>query len=195
MYKISKQGNRKLGNVININIPPMVACRADLQCRKYCYCNKGTFLYPNVKNRYNENYNSYLVDGWLKTAYSIVDQIEKSNIELVRWHASGEIVDSNYFKMVVSVAESLPQNRFMIFTKKYNIVNEWIDNNKLLPVNLTVVFSQDENVILENKHNLPIAIVSDETTTCGSQLNNLTCANCKKCWNVSSGQTVIFKKH
>ena len=97
--------------------------------------------------------------------------------------------------------------KFMAFTKKYFLVNQWIDNNGNLPDNLNIIFSAwDKDWEVLNPHHLPVAYVdfkdSEKTPvlpekyqTCPNQKDKtVTCSMCGKCWRKDLG-AVVFKQH
>ena len=90
---------------------------------------------------------------------------------------------------------------FLCFTKRYEIINEWIMRNKKLPQNLKLLFSGWTNLKPVNPYNLPETNVYNndsefdpEWIPCGG--NCLDCAvNGTGCWNATNGQTIAFKIH
>lgn len=152
---------------------------------------------PSVQNRYAENLQSY-IENPLQAMTDLINQLKKSKATLVRWHASGDIPDYEYLVMMNAIAEKLPEKRFLAYTKRYTWVNDYIAKNGRLD-NLTIVFSEDENLTMNNPHNIPTAKIVDKTSldsTCPAQfMNNITCDKCMKCWNLKDGKSITFKKH
>lgn len=198
MYKLSL-GNSKIGKTLNFNLPALVTCPKNASCRKFCYANKGTYVFPVVKARYQENLDTYLYakkhDAIKALRADMVGQIRRHpSYKLVRWHSSGDIPDLTYLYMVYNIAYSTPDKQHLIFTKRYALVNDSMRYG-LVPPNLTIVFSSDDYLPLDNPYDLPVARVHDTKTTCGNQTKGLTCEQCKKCWNLKPSQEVIFSKH
>lgn len=192
-FKISKQ-NVKLGNVLNINLPALVTCPLNANCRKFCYANKGTYKFPVVQQRYADNLEFYKTQGVFKSAMRLQSQLQSSNVELVRWHSSGDIPDFDYLVMMVILAIDNPNKRFLAYTKRYDFINTYLKDREL-PKNLTVIFSYDKNLDMSNPYNLPIALISDELTKCKAQIYNSTCDTCQRCWNLKQHDTMVFRKH
>jgi hypothetical protein len=110
---------------------------------------------------------------------------------------------------MVECARENPHCEILAFTKKFNIVNEWIDGNGDLPENLHIIFSAWENLNPENPHNLPEGLAVDCKTETGMALwNNLpknyfvcggNCFACAcgglGCWRLNKNETVVFKMH
>ena len=163
---------------------------------------KGRFRFPNVKDSLANNYNLYLQNP---TGYfaEIKHAINNGLVSYAyfRWHAAGDFVDRAYFEGVVQVAEELPNTSFLAFTKKFEIVNEFIHNGGTLPKNLHIVFSAwGDEFKIENPYSFPVAYVrfknsENKSVPCHAEECSGDCTNCLKCWNVKSGEAVVFNKH
>ena len=195
MFKVTFS-NSKLGSIGSINLPAGITCRVDAPCRKGCYAMKGTFNFPNVKSCYQENLNTYLNDP-VQAEKDILNQLPLMG--WIRIHASGDIVDENYFLMLVRIAKKAKGVKFMMFTKKYEIVNDYLASGKKIPSNLKVILSNWLNWKCENPYNLPTAELHDcslnneipkKAIPCSGQ-----CDKCFSCWNLRKNQTVMFEKH
>lgn len=191
--------NTKLGaSILSINLPAGITCRADAPCRKSgCYAMKGHWLYQNVKNSLQENLDAYVNNPSLYFD-SIASQTALARF--VRWHSSGDIVDAKYFEGMCKVARKNKATHYLCFTKKFEIINDFIASGKKIPKNLSVVFSAWSNWIPDNPYNLPTTYVY------GKNFNNELipkdsipcvgkCENCQSCWTLKKGQSVYFKKH
>jgi hypothetical protein len=72
-----------------------------------------------------------------------------------RWHVAGDILDMDYFKNMIRIAKLHPDFVFWTYTKRYDIVNKWLDKNGRLPFNLHVMYSKWEGMRMDNPHNMP----------------------------------------
>ena len=191
--------NTKLGaSILSINLPAGITCRADAPCRKSgCYAMKGHWLYQNVKNSLQENLDAYVNNPSLYFD-SIASQTALARF--VRWHSSGDIVDAKYFEGMCKVARKNKATHYLCFTKKFEIINDFIASGKKIPKNLSVVFSAWSNWIPDNPYDLPTTYVY------GKNFNNELipkdsipcvgkCESCQSCWTLKKGQSVFFKKH
>lgn len=201
--------NSKLGDKVpTLNLPPIITCRRNAPCAKLCYARRGTHLYPNVKKSHMDNYNAYNAD---KVAFfdEVIKYLNDDDVtyKYFRWHSSGDIVDEQYLDGMVRVALSCPQTMFLAFTKKWELVNEWIDKHGIenLPVNLKIVLSMwDEkyNKTVKNKYLLPVTYVEFKESsefkanvpTGGYQCPG-SCKTCKNCWKMMLGQMTFFHQH
>lgn len=103
---------------------------------------------------------------------------------------------------VVKVANECKETRFLLFTKKFEIINEFLANGGEIPQNLAVVFSAwDKDFSVENPYNLPVAYVDfkDKERNAEIPLTAFRCGgNCEKCltcWNIHKGQATVFNQH
>lgn len=167
--KISTTNSKLSGQIPSVNLPPITTCRHNAPCSKTCYACKGNFTYPKVKSSLANNYAYYIKDS---KAYfnDIIQQVNSplTIYKFFRWHSSGDIVDYNYLCGMVKVAQKCKNTKFLAFTKKFEIVNEYLNVNEKLPNNLKIVFSAwDKDFKVENPHNLPVAYINlkDETKT------------------------------
>lgn len=190
--------NSKLGAaILSINLPAGLTCKADVPCRKGCYAMKGNWVYPNVKNSLQENLDAYLGDP--KHFFeSIAEQTKLARF--VRWHSSGDIVNAEYFEGMCKVARKNKGTNYLCFTKKYEIIESFLDKGKRIPKNLSVVFSAWSDYVPTNKYNLPCTwvygkdfnndLIPKDSIPCVGK-----CSDCQACWQLKKNQNVYFKKH
>lgn len=199
MFKVSK-GNSKLGKIYNWNLPAIVTCRKDAPCIKDCYACKGFYRMKSVKNCYAENLRSFIEDP-KETESDIFNQLPESGY--CRIHSSGDFYNMEYLEMCVRIAEQKPKIKFLAFTKKYELVNEYMNKYAYLPDNFTIVFSCWEGLVIEeNTFAFPYSLVLDRDIDI---INHSfpdhacigSCVNCKKCWELKRNKYdfIIFAKH
>lgn len=199
--------NSKTGcGVIDLAFP-VITCREDAPCKKGgCYCCKGTQVMATVQGAYYRNYRLYHedpVDFWNQVWFKLAH----CGLLRCRYFDCGDCPDYAFVEGMVATAKKFPEMKFMAFTKKYFLVNQWIDNNGNLPDNLNIIFSAwDKDWEVLNPHHLPVAYVdfkdSEKTPvlpekyqTCPNQKDKtITCSMCGKCWRKDLG-AVVFKQH
>ena len=199
--------NSKTGSCCNNLAFPTCTCREDAPCKASgCYCMKGRQAMCNVVAAYVRNlmiYNNDHDDFWDQVKF----KIKHNPLPLFRWFDAGDILDYEFFCGMVDLAKEFPNIRFMSFTKKYDIVNEWIVMNGELPNNLNIIFSAWHiGWKVNNPFDMPVAYVDfkDQTlnpqfpkgiTGCPNQSDKtITCSMCQKCWNKKI-KAVVFKQH
>ena len=195
--KVSNTNSKLGGQIYSINLPPVVTCRADAPCFKGCYACKGNWLFPKVKNSLSQNLEAYKGNPTL-----FFDSVaaQTALVRFCRWHSSGDIVDMQYFEGMCKVARKNKETHYLCFTKKYEIINEFLSKGKRIPKNLSIVLSAWSNWISENPYDLPMTyvygkefnneLIPKDAIPCGGK-----CETCQACWTLKKGQHVYFLKH
>lgn len=197
--KVSK-GNSKMGDIPSISLPAGLTCRNDCECNKKCYAKRIERLRKSAHKAYEHNYN--LLNNspdifWREVEASIMMS------RFFRFHVSGDIPDEDYLIRMINISADNPHCQVLCFTKKYDIVNNYLDTGQTIPENLHLVFSVWRNLVCDNPYNLPEAHVRyrDGTTTASD--NAVQCGgNCTECaitdggcWTLKEGEQVVFNEH
>ena len=192
--------NTKMGDVASVSLLPYFSCHARCQktCGGKCYAAKLANLRKTVRNAYARN-----------TAMAIYAPAEfwtqvrtaAGAFRYFRFHVSGDILNRKYFSEMVKTACLIPGTEFLAFTKKYEIVNEWITENGALPSNLKILFSGWDNLAPDNPHGMPETTVYEREEdfnpawkSCGGNCFNCACRG-PGCWNAAKGDIIAFKMH
>lgn len=196
--KISK-GNSKLGAIPSVSLPSIKTCR-QCACREKCYAQKLERLRPAVRNAYQHN-----LEVLCKESETYWREVEASVMmsRFFRFHVSGDIPTQEYLANMVAVAGRNSHCEILCFTKRYEMVNEFIEKNGELPSNLHMIFSGWIGLDMVNPFSLPEAHVryrdgsttaSDDAVECGGN-----CTECALteggCWSLQKGQQVVFNEH
>lgn len=184
--------NSKLGGAIpSINLPAGVTCRPDAPCFKDCYAMRGNFRFKAVRQSHLLNLEMYNQDpnGYFK---EIVEKTKFSTY--ARCFSSGDIPDSYYFAKMAEVARINKNTKYLVFTKKGYIVNDYIDKGNKIPNNLRIIFSDWYGWTQPNPYNFPVSNILQDGDSKGYVCPGK-CAECLKCWHLKKGQKVLFKKH
>jgi hypothetical protein len=176
----------------------VVTCAAGCTCAKKCYAAKLCRIYPSVKKAYNNNLECYNTEP--REYFNQVKKAAESQ-RFFRWHVAGDIPDKWYFVQMLMLAYELPDTRFLCFTKKYDIINDYISSNGKIPENIRFIFSEWDGMHLDNPHNIPTSQVifrgesePDDCYICTG--NCLECAvNGVGCWTLKNGESVAFHEH
>lgn len=160
-------------------------------------------MIPNVCGAYYRNYRIWCEDpkGFEE---QLIHILKYEGLPLFRWHDAGEIPDEQYLAMMFRVAIKFPNISFLAYTKKYDLVNEFL-NGHILPDNFCLrlsAWSKDWDV--PNPHNLPMAYVdfTDKTKNPSIPRNAFkckggeenTCTTCRMCFK-KEVTSVVFKQH
>lgn len=187
-----------MGAIPSVSLPPITTCAAGCTCAKKCYAAKLCRIYPSVRKAYENNLAIYLSNP---DEYFRQVKAAATMSRYFRWHVSGDIIDGAYFAEMVRIAQELPGTEFLAFTKQYDIVNAYIDENGPLPENLHVIFSAWPGMPMNNPHNLPVAQVifkgqepADDWKVCGGNCTECACRGVG-CWELKNGETIAFYEH
>lgn len=104
---------------------------------------------------------------------------------------------------MVEIAKRNKHCEILCFTKKFSIVNGFLEAGGIIPNNLHVIFSGWKNLQMENPFSLPEAHVRyrDGTTTAKSNAKECggNCTECAitdgGCWSLKNGEQVVFNEH
>lgn len=197
--KVSK-GNSKMGSITSVSLPSILTCVKDCDCQNKCYAHKIERLRPTVKKSYESNLtllNSSPEIYWREVEASIMMN------RYFRFHVSGDIPDNVYFAHMVEIADRNKHCEILCFTKKYNIINDYLELGGKLPPNLHIVFSAWRGYKMNNPFLLPEAHVryKDGYTTASKSAKECAgnCARCVTtdggCWSLKQGEQVVFNEH
>lgn len=199
MTKLSiSTGNKKMGAIPSVSLPPIITCPTGAPCAKKCYAAKLCRIYANVRKAYQSNLDLLNTD-W--TSYWQQVRTAASMHKYFRFHVSGDIPNAAYFKEMTITARQNPGTNFLAFTKQYEIVNHYIDVFGDLPANLHIILSEWGTQKPTNPHNLPTAAVifkgetpADNWKICGGNCSECACRGVG-CWELKNGETIAFYEH
>ena len=193
-------GNRKTGWIPSVSLMPYITCPAACKgtCDGKCYAGKLCAIYKTTLQSYARN-----VAIWQARPnyyFSGIKSVAMIN-RFFRYHVAGDIPNADYFNRMVQVARECPDCTFLAFTKRYSIVNAWIDTNGPLPSNLKILFSGWSNLKPINSHGLPETTVYGKHDTpdpawllCGGNCSECSCRG-TGCWKAESGDVIAFEIH
>lgn len=193
-------GNMKMGQIPSISLPAVKTCAKGVPCAKKCYALRMEKRYKNTHNAYERNLRIFEENPQV---FEIQATAAAMLQRYFRWHVSGDILNTEYLLMMIRIAKNCPNTEFLAFTKKYDIVNEYIENNGVLPKNLKIIFSVWQDFDYKNPYNLPTAHVfyKDGTTTatentyvCGGNCTECLCRGVG-CWQLKNGESIAFYEH
>lgn len=194
------RGNVKMGQVPSVSTLPFLTCpgRCKGTCGAECYAAKIALLRPSVLKSYARNTALLMLRPdlyWAGVEYAV-----KGN-RFFRLHVSGDFRNYEDFDTVAGIASRNSHCQILAFTKRWELVNEWIDRNGDLPENLHILFSGWEDMKPVNPHNIPETNVygkdeapKDDWLLCGGNCFECGCRGVG-CWQARKGDTIAFKKH
>ena len=192
-------GNQKMGDIKSVSLPAGLTCRM-APCQGRCYARRLGEIRPNVREAYRRNYQillEYPDQYWREVEAAIMLS------RFFRFHVSGDIPNPKYLKSMMAVTARHPHCQVLCFTKRYEIVNGYLDSGGQFPGNLHLLFSAWAGLQMVNPYSLPEAHVRyrDGTTTAahGALECSGNCSECATtdsgCWTLGRGEQVIFNEH
>lgn len=200
---ISK-GNKKTGFIPSVSLPPKTTCNPDAPCTKchLCYIDKICRMRPNVLASYQHN-----LDVYKRAPDVFFAQVEATAklTNYFRYFVSGDIPNVQFFDYMVKTAINCPNCKFLVFTKQFEIVNNYLTdfaiNQKQIPANLQIILSGWGAWQPENPFNLPMAQVIfkgqaplDNWLLCGGNCAECACRGVG-CWQLKKGEIIAFNQH
>lgn len=192
------QGNRKMGAIPSVSLPPIVTCKNCGSCAKKCYAAKLCRIYKNVRDSYNRNYEILKND---RASYFAQIEAAAMLTGFFRFHVSGDIIDTDYLDRMCKTARKCKNTKFLAFTKNYEDVNTYFADHKK-PRNLQIIFSLPfDGAKIDNPHNMPTAAVILKGSTpdpsykiCGGNCSECACRGVG-CWELKKNETIAFYEH
>lgn len=208
--------NKKMGeNIPSVSIWPFLSCRKcgcmEMRTDKRWWCYAINMILREMQRQKGHNW-SNSGESWLKNSYILEYYPEQFWREVeaavmmarfFRFHIGGDFVNGDYFDHVCQIAIRNPSTKILAFTKKFSIVNSWIDINGPLPANLKVIFSAWPGLEMDNRHGLTEChvVMKDGSGTfkggdafeCPGSCEE--CAmGCMGCWSDTTGK-ILIKEH
>lgn len=198
-----QQGNSKTGkNVYTVSLIPVADCGHNCkECKKECYDVINVCFQPAVQNDRARNSAIHKLDierFWNEVSFGI----KYNCVQALRINVGGDVCKED-LPLINKVAKENPKCDILFFTKSYEEVNEFLDNNKF-ETNVHCIMSAWKNTEMDNRHNLPVSHVlycNGETTApnYGSYYCQGNCAHChyneEGCFKLKNGESVIFPAH
>lgn len=188
-----------MGSIQSVSLPSVLTCR-DCSCNQKCYARKLERLRKTVAMAYENN-----LRVLIETPEIYWREVEAAIMlsQYFRFHVSGDIPNKEYFYKMVEVATRQKHCKILCFTKKFEIVNEYIADYGELPKNLHIIFSGWIGLEMINPFSLPEAHVRYRDGSTTAREGAIDCSgNCTECavtnagcWTLKYGEQVIFSEH
>lgn len=193
-------GNKKIGRVMNVSLPPIISCGNCSECQKLCYDIKACNQYPNTVIDARARNFSILKrnrEGYFERIRRAIARRRKNLY--FRWHVAGDIMDADYLDHMNWIAEQFPEFIFWAYTKMYGIVNDYCGDRgrEMIADNLSIMFSEWRGMPMENPHGFPEfrVVFKDEVEPVGFYCPG----NCDVCKKVNRGcivgETTYCREH
>lgn len=193
----------KTGDLIpSVGFPPGKTCRPDAPCIPKCYARKGRFAFRRNKELLERNLRIWNQDH---DFFQHEVMIAAFQSRFFRWFPSGDIPDPNFLRMMIDTYEKVPGTRFLAFTKKDDIVNDYLDHNPMWDEDhfVLALSAWGDDFHINNPHNLPVAYIRFKNKPCtippSARQCPKFCGDCvfskASCWDLKRGESVVFDEH
>ena len=108
------------------------------KCVKYCYAQKGAYIWSNVRPAFEKRYEATLKDDFVQI---MSEEIRKKKAEYVRIHDSGDYYSKSYRDKWFEIAKRNPKVRFYSYTKSVPLFKD-----VEIPENYDLIFSLGSKV-------------------------------------------------
>lgn len=193
------RGNDKMGLIPSFSLPPVVTCSNCSECSKKCYALRMAKRWKGVYSSWANN-----LEVWKENPEAVKAAIINGAIlsGFFRFFVGGDIPDSGFLRMMCDVANVCKGTRFLTFTKKFDLVNEFLNAGGKIPKNLKIIFSGwGDSLRPANPHNLPESnvILKGKEAPKGAKICGGNCVECihagVACWELKKGEKIYFNEH
>lgn len=194
-------GNRKTGFAVpSVSLIPVADCGNCAACSRLCYDLRNDCIYNGVTSTRAKN--SALAHNAIER-YFFEIKIACKAFRFFRWHIGGDILSAAYLAGMVDVALYNPHCNFLVFTKRYDLINAYIQDGGEIPSNLQVIFSAWPGAEMVNPYNFPTSSPRFIDGSCAAPEGARECpGNCSECavmgagcWTLKAGEGVVFNAH
>lgn len=140
-YPLLTNHNGKTGAQFLVLNFPRITCAIDSPCWKSCYCNSGHLHTETCQKNAFRNLKSYL-DNPKRFWRAILAQIEKEDFLFFRYFEMGDIDSLEFLNGMVWLAENCPKTKFVCYSKRYEVLLDYLDKGGKFPLNLRIFASE-----------------------------------------------------
>lgn len=145
--KLKKTSKTVGAKVVNFGIPAhrdkktgKTTCPFAGECKKFCYAQKGAYVWGNVHPAFTARYEATKLDSFVT---EMVKEVKRTKAEFVRVHDSGDYYSPEYIQKWVEIARQLPHVKFYSYTKSIPLFLPILDS---IPENYDLIFSEGSTV-------------------------------------------------
>ena len=132
----------------------------------------------------------------------------KNKVKILRYHSSGEVENYDYLMRMVKLAKETPGIKYYFYTKRFNLIEKYLKENKEFPNNLVCnisvwhnnhlgyqldglnqfIYDDGDDESLKKLHHC-IAVDKKGHST------GITCDKCKRCFSGNKGLITAVYAH
>ena len=143
--KLKKSSIKHNAKIYTFDIPAYktstgkITCPFADACVKYCYAQKGAYIWTPARKKHNQNYINTQNDNFVDMIQEEINR--KRKITHIRVHSSGDYYSPKYLNKWLEIAKNNPDIIFYSYTKSIPLVNK-IDK----PSNYIFIYSEGSKV-------------------------------------------------
>lgn len=178
-----------------------------------CYALRGNYVFSNVKTAQYRRLEALEDPRWID-AFVVLLRGKYGREGYFRWHDAGDLQSVGHLRRIVRIAELVPDVKFWLPTREYEIVDEYLERYESFPPNLCVRLSShyvDHPVELKGRPSLTLLPTSTvhvgwnqpvvapsgiirESIECKAYTRGNECGSCRACWSTEV-KNVSYPKH
>lgn len=135
-----KKTSKVIGaKVVNFGIPAYksqsgkLTCPFADECIKFCYAQKGAYIWSNVKPAFEKRYEATKREDFIEVMQK---ELDRKKPAYVRVHDSGDYYSEAYLQKWLTIAKNNPHIRFYSYTNSVAMLK-----GAILPDNYDIIFS------------------------------------------------------
>jgi hypothetical protein len=181
------------------NVGARLAQIADSVCAK-CYALRGNYQYENVKKSLLYRLESLMHPYWVDAmVYQITVYSGKKNIDVFRWHDSGDLQSLRHLEMICEVCHLTPNIKHWLPTREVSLVRQYLAQYGEFPANLCVrvsspMIGQKPIKGFPNTSTVIRKREDEKGFVCPAGTQGNECGDCRECWN-RDRQNVPYPVH
>ena len=176
--------NGKLGYIPSVSLVPDDFCRSMPCYHEGCYAVALYKARKNVRKAWQKNTDLCRKDR--TTFFAAIDRFLRLAMPpFFRWHVGGEIPDENYLCGIVQTAASHPDCRFLVYTKRYDLLH----GLNPVPKNLAILMSIWKGLEYPSNLKFRKAFTGVEAQKRAFPCPGY-CGDCRACW--ISKKDIVF---
>jgi hypothetical protein len=184
-------GKLKGISAINTNTVTNTFCQKMQKGNNICkHCYSQAMLTGSRKNCQDSfQRNSDL----LSSRALLPDEIPIINAAWFRFHGHGEIINLQHFHNLCTIVIANPQTTFALWTKRKDIVNEYIDHVSPIPDNLILIYSNPrlDSVMVKPPANFDKVFNNITDKSGDANCTGQKCMECLECYKFEGADVIV----
>ena len=131
----------------------------------------------------------------LSSHYLFDDEVPKIKDKYFRFSSHGELINYIHLCNLVKIAEFNPDTSFALWTKRKDLVNHYLKNHGMFPLNMILIYSNPEiNKVMAAPPKGFDRTFNNVTSHPDENCTGQKCKDCLLCYTVGNNVTTIIEK-